>query len=453
MIHPGHFVAIVGGAVSGAEAAFQLSQRGINSVVFEQNMLPYGKIEDGLPKWHVKLRNREISRINEKLTSPLVQYVPHFRLGKDISFEDITHNWGFSAVLLALGAWRDRPLPIAGIDKYIGKGFSYQNPFIYWFNHKHEANYQGPQFDIKDNAIVIGGGLASLDVMKILMIETVQKALQARGIEANLFELDRSIAKFLEEKGLTLDDLKIKGPTLYYRRRIKDMPLSPFPPDTPEKLAKAELIREKILRNFQKKYLFQVKPLHAPADKIVENGQLKGIIFQETENQNGKAIPIPGRFHAYRSEMIISSIGSVPEHIDGIPIEGQIFKIEDQESCRIAGFDHVFALGNAVTGRGNIDESIRHGRDVSQAVMQDFLNNREELYEESFRTTESGVKKKVQQIAERLQSIPMLPAERMTLLLDRVKELQALVGYDGDFEKWVKNHLPERLEDIIGYGH
>ena len=71
-----YLVAIFGGAVSGSEAAFQLAERGIPSVVFDQNPLPYGKIEDGLPKWHVKLRDKEMQRINEKLSHPLVTFVP-----------------------------------------------------------------------------------------------------------------------------------------------------------------------------------------------------------------------------------------------------------------------------------------------------------------------------------------------------------------------------------------
>ena len=79
-----HMVAIFGGAVSGAEAAYQLSQKGISVFVFDQNTLPYGKIEDGLPKWHVKLRDKEEKKINEKLSHPLVTYVPNVQLGKDL---------------------------------------------------------------------------------------------------------------------------------------------------------------------------------------------------------------------------------------------------------------------------------------------------------------------------------------------------------------------------------
>ena len=61
-----HFVAIFGGAVAGSEAAYQMAMRGFRVVVFDQNTLPYGKIEDGLPKWHEKLRDKEEGKINEE---------------------------------------------------------------------------------------------------------------------------------------------------------------------------------------------------------------------------------------------------------------------------------------------------------------------------------------------------------------------------------------------------
>ena len=126
--------------------------------------MPYGKIEDGLPKWHSKLRDKEENRINEKLDHPLVSYVPFAQLGKNLDFKEVVQEWGFSAVLLATGAWKDRPLPIEGIEDYVSKGLYYQNPFIYWYNHFHEPTYSGLAFETPDEAIIIGGGLASLDV-------------------------------------------------------------------------------------------------------------------------------------------------------------------------------------------------------------------------------------------------------------------------------------------------
>ena len=166
---------------------------------------------------------------------------------------------GFTAVLLATGAWKDRPLPIEGIDSYINKGLYYQNPFVYWYNHYHEPNYKGEQFEIKDNAIIIGGGLASMDIAKILMFETVEKALAEKGHEVDMFALEHGIDKVLQKLDLTLEDLGVSGCTIFYRRRAKDMPLSTMPTDTPEQLERAQMIREKILANYQRKYLFKLE--------------------------------------------------------------------------------------------------------------------------------------------------------------------------------------------------
>lgn len=442
-----HLVAIFGGAVSGAEAAHQLTEKGIPCVVFEQNMLPYGKIEDGLPKWHVKLRDKEEGRIDEKLSHPLVTYVPGVRLGREVIFEDVAKNWGFSAVLLAIGAWRDRPLPLEGVDAYEDKGLIYQNPFIYWFNHYHEPNFAGQQYDIRDGAIVVGGGLASLDVVKVLMIESVKKALNERGHDISLFDLDRSISKTLDDLGIPFEDLELKGCTLYYRRRAKDMPLSPMPTDTPEQLAKAEMVREKILNNFVSKYLFKVQTQRVPCDLIVEEGQLKGLVFQETKIDHGRAVPVPGTETEVRGPYVISSIGSIPEMIDGIPARGSVYDIADDSVCRISGYPNVFALGNAVTGRGNINESLKHGREITQKLIESYLSAPlESAARDGVEIQKNVVEKAIDGIVAKIDPLAegVYPA-----LMKRIKSLQEKVGYDGDYMQWIEKHRPVRLEELI----
>ena len=48
---PRHVIAVVGAATAGSEIARILADRGALVIVFEQNPRPYGKIEDGLPRW------------------------------------------------------------------------------------------------------------------------------------------------------------------------------------------------------------------------------------------------------------------------------------------------------------------------------------------------------------------------------------------------------------------
>ncbi|MBV8729643.1 MAG: NAD(P)-binding protein, partial [Acidobacteriia bacterium] len=96
-----HFIAIVGGAIAGSVAAEILADSGIRVAVFEQNKRPYGKIEDGLPRWHAEQRRQEYARIDARLRKPGVFFVPCTRLGRDIDFHDLCQRWGFSAVVLA----------------------------------------------------------------------------------------------------------------------------------------------------------------------------------------------------------------------------------------------------------------------------------------------------------------------------------------------------------------
>src|SRR5579863_8142696 len=101
---PAHVVAVIGAATSGSEIARILAERRATVIVFEQNPRPYGKIEDGLPRWHVKQRRDEYEEINQRLDLPNIEYVPLTRLGIDISFEELRTAWGLSAIVLAHGA-------------------------------------------------------------------------------------------------------------------------------------------------------------------------------------------------------------------------------------------------------------------------------------------------------------------------------------------------------------
>ncbi len=445
---PRQIVAVFGGGVAGAEAAFQLSKRGIYSILFEQQVLPYGKIEEGLPKWHIKLRNQEEQKIDEKLSSPNVIFVPKTRFGRDISLKEVL-EWGFSAVLLAVGAWHDRRLPVSGIDDYIGRGFHYQNSFVSWFNHKHEPEYSGPCCEIRDNAVVIGGGLASIDVAKILMLETTRAALQKRGIREDIFTLEREgIPAVLKRHGLSWKKLGLKGCTLYYRKRVEDMPLTPLPEKADSgRLEKIYQLRKRILNNFMQNYLFSIQECHTPVDKIIENDRLAGIVFQKTDS--GGTGPLSGgKVVRVASPLVISSIGSVPEPAGEIPLEGEMLSVEDPASGRIRGYGNVFAVGNAVTGRGNIRESLTHSREITGEIIRNYLDPDEENFSDYVRQRENDTAEMVSHVADSLASTPKLSLEKVSEILKKIEMRQHQVGYSGNYEKWIQENRPIRLEEL-----
>ena len=445
-----HVVAIIGGATAGAEVAGRLAERGAQVVVFEMNPRPYGKIEDGLPRWHAALREKEYATISEKLARPGVHFVPNTKIGRDVGFEELAREWGFSAVVLACGAWNDRPLPIEGADAYLGKGLIYQNPFIIWFNHSHEAGYDGPVFEPLDDTIVVGGGLASIDVAKVVMLETTRAKLAERGIEVELLELEvKGIPKTLAAHGLTFEDLGLQGCTIFYRRRVEDMPLVTAPEGaSPERLEKVAKSRERILAKATEKYRFALEPCSSPDGVIARDGQLVGLRLRRTVIENGRVIPTDETYER-RGSCVISSIGSIPEPLPGIPMKGELFAFCDWENGRLAEYPNVFSVGNIVTGKGNIVASRKHARQVSEETIERYLglgdsghDDSEALGAETDATAGADLDGQVEEVAEFLASEPPLAPERLEAILSRVRERQAAVGYGGDYAAWLEKVAP-----------
>ncbi len=445
-----HAIAVIGGATAGAEAAAMLAERGVVVVVFEQNPRPYGKIEDGLPRWHVKLRRKEYETINDKLSRPGIHFVPCTKIGRDVDFRALTTEWGFSAVVLAHGAWHDRPLPLPGAEAYVGKGLVYQNPFVHWFNHYAERSYAGPQYAVADGALVIGGGLASIDVLKILQIETTRAALAERGIDEDMLKLEQEgIPAVLDEHGFGWEDLRLRGATLVYRRRLEDMPLAEMPDDADEaRRQKVEGTRRRILEKAMQKYCFNVLPLRMPVGLLTEGDRLVGLRLQRTRVEGGQARAVEGAIEEVRAPLVVSSIGSIPEPMQGVEQEGQLYRWLDPELGRLVGYDSVFSIGNVVTGKGNIIASRRHSTHVTRHVIEGYLglgDGRHEGEEALLATSSGRVGAEADRLVGALARKPPLAPEAIDALLARVAARQEAVGYTSSYREWLERVTPPDL--------
>ncbi len=445
-----HWVAVIGGATAGAEVAGRLAEHGARVVVFEMNPRPFGKIEDGLPRWHVGLRNKEYETIREKLSREGVEFVPCTKIGRDLSFEDVARDWGFSAVVLANGAWRDRPLPVEGADAYVGKGLIYQNPFIIWFNHAAEKGYDGERFTPEDGALVVGGGLASIDVAKVLMLETARAKLAERGIEVDMVELEvRGIPKLLEKHGLRFEDLGLTGCTIFYRRRVEDMPLAEIPEGADEKRREKTMnARRRLLEKAQEKYGFKLEPLCSPEALLVEDGRVVGLRLRRTRMEKGRPVPTDETFER-RGCYVISSIGSIPEAIPGIPMKGELFAFTDWDAGRLDGYPSLFSVGNVVTGKGNIVASRKHAAQVYETALASFLGLLDDAHakEAALPTpAASGAGETAGQVAAHLAHAEPPTPEVAEAILERVRARQKTVGYEGDLDAWLAKVTPPDLE-------
>ncbi len=432
---PKPVVAINGGAVAGSEAAAACAARGAIPVVFEQGARPYGKIEDGLPRWHEKLRDKEYRKIDENLGSERVIFVPSTEVGADLPWSDLYGDLGFSAILLANGAWRDRSLPVTGADAYEGRGLVYQNEFVYWFNHYDDEGYDGPVFEIPDDVIVIGGGLASIDVVKIVNLELYARALRERGIDVDIVQMEiKGIPRTLEAHGLTAEELGVKGCTLYYRRRKQDMPLASAKDPTPEQLTKLEAARAKIMDRVIRKYLVRFVELARPLQTIVEGDRLTGIRFQKTEVVDGRVRGLEGTEFDVRASMVISSIGSIPRPIDGIPTKGELYHYDDWDTGEVHGLPGVFGLGNVLTGKGNIKDSRENAIEIVEEVVAAYLGVGDEPEE-----APQAKSKAVEAVAEEATAGRRMKIDAMRQLADRIAERYEAIGYS-NYESWIESH-------------
>lgn len=439
-----NIVGVVGGACAGSEIAHQLRQLGMEVVVFEQGPLPYGKIEDGLPRWHEKLQKKEIAKIDEKLSQDGIHYVPNCAFGRDIHLQELLAGWGLPLLVLANGAWRDRQLRVKGATDVLDQSLAYQNPFVYWFNHYPERNYQGPEYEVPENPVVIGGGLASIDVAKIFQYELAKRAFKKHGVHLDVVAFDHfGIEKIAEKHGIDLSELAFGPAKLFYRKRVEDMPLVPLG-ESPslKRLEKAKSTRVKLVANATKKYGFEVHPLSSPVEIHTENGSAVGVTFCKNRftgtgfEPTGESVYVP-------ANLIVSSIGSIPQPLTGIPMQGELYEAESPHTGAIAGLAGVYCVGNAMTGRGNIKESFKNAARLG-AIIESHYHGTEPAYEKLFEVQREQAKEHVAIMNAYLKTIaPMSEAERQNVR-ERIGQLQAARGCRSGFLDWRDRILAAR---------
>jgi hypothetical protein len=225
------------------------------------------------------------------------------------------------------------------------------------------------------------------------------------------------------------------------------MPLSDIPPDAPQKRQDAlRQARAKILEKAQRKFLFEFAELSLPSGFIVEGGRLVGLQMSRTELANGQVRTVPDSGQPVRAAMTISSIGSIPEPIPGIPQRGETYVYADQRvGLLINGPTAVFAAGNVLTGKGNIKDSLESGTEIGTRVAEAYLGLSDEvvLLAEGARRQAQG---EAEAISEAIASRPALSESLVESIMRRVRDRQKAVGYDGDYKRWIARMTPADLE-------
>ena len=171
------------------------------------------------------------------------------------------------------------------------------------------------------------------------------KALAERGIKSDILSLEhKGIPKALEKLGLSFEELGVKGCTLFlpspeYRHAAWPPAAQSYPGAAGQNPKSAPENSGQCPTRLPF-FIFQERC--KPVDKIVEGDRLAGLVFQRTEIVEGRVKSVPDSEFEVRSPLTISSIGSIPEPIPGIPTKGELFIISDENTGKMDGYEHVF---------------------------------------------------------------------------------------------------------------
>jgi hypothetical protein len=209
------------------------------------------------------------------------------------------------------------------------------------------------------------------------------------------------------------------------------MPVAFPKDDSAEQVAKVEGVREKLVQVLVQKFLVRVVERRSPVGLLIEGQRLVGLRFRETGGE---------REHAVRAPLVISSIGSVPERLPGVPTRGELYDFVNQQTGELRGLSHVFGLGNVLTGQGNIKDSRDNARSVTAELLAGYLGVGPADTSSIFDGAHLRAAQQGERAAQRASARAKTPPQRIAALCESVRTRWAAVGYDGDYASWIAAH-------------
>jgi hypothetical protein len=196
------------------------------------------------------------------------------------------------------------------------------------------------------------------------------------------------------------------------------------------------------------KFRVRVRDCSVPVAPIVEGERMVGLRFRKTEQRDGKSVEIEGSEFEVRSQLIVSSIGSVPEPVPAIPTKGELYDFASWESGALRGLHGVFGLGNVLTGKGNIRDSRDNAEVISVQVIRDYLGLGEEprpgegASGEPIRAARQEVAAATNIALQSAIRRAKVPTDKLSAMAADIQRCWDKAGYDGDYGHWLARHKP-----------
>jgi ferredoxin--NADP+ reductase len=366
--------AIIGSGPSGMYAADALLEAvpGCRVDVYDRLPAPFGLIRYGVAPDHYKTKNtaRQFART---LDLPNVRFFGNVDIGRDIGLDEL--KTFYDAVILAIGAYNDRPLGIPGEDL---PGVYGACAFVGWYNGHPDYRDLEPLLD-QDSVVVVGVGNVALDVCRVLA-KTVAEMDESDIAEHALGAIQKAPLRSLHmfgrrgpiEAGFTPKEL---GELRELERAVALIDPAQLPDRVEGEFEGREKgVKEKNLAIFKelathqpgtKSITLKIEFYAAPKE-ILGTTRVEGIRMERTKVENGRAISTGETFDV-PCGAVVKAIGYFSKAPDGVPMKGGL--IDNTDGWVI---DNLWVVGWSKRGpSGTIPTNGPEARDVAQRVAAD----------------------------------------------------------------------------------
>jgi hypothetical protein len=115
--------------------------------------------------------------------------------------------------------------------------------------------------------------------------------------------------------------------------------------------------------------------------------------------------------------------------------------------------DHVFGVGNVVTGQGNIRSSLLHSQEVTTKLIENYIGvaDGDTAPARVYAGVEARGTALAQAVRDRVQVMRGLSYHDIAALKQRVRTFQERVGYAGDYDSWIAGETSAVTEGQVNF--